>query len=270
MYKDSIKFIKDKIERKPEIGIVLGSGLGNFVEQLENKIELPYHEIPGFAASTVVGHKGQLVFGTINDINVVAMQGRMHYYEGHDIKDVVFPIRILALLGIEILLITNAAGGVNTDFSPGDIMIIKDHINFAGINPLRGPNNEDFGPRFPDMSYTYDRDLMEIAEETADELDFSLQKGCYMWFSGPTYETPAEVNMARILGADAVGMSTVPEAIVARHMGLKLLGLSCITNMAAGILDEPLNHSDVIKVSAQINEKFKELVTEIIRKAGAK
>lgn len=259
----SIEYIKKLIDKKPEIGIVLGSGLGDFGETIEEKIIIPYKDIPEFPVSTVVGHEGSLIFGKVSGKYVVAMQGRIHFYEGQGINSVVYPIKVLSELGISKLIVTNACGGVNTAFKPGDLMIIKDHINFSGQNPLIGPNEEQ-GPRFPDMSYAYSKELINTTKKVAAELDIKLQEGVYMYFTGPTYETPAEVRLARILGADAVGMSTVPEVIVANHRGIEVLGISCVTNMAAGILDQPLNHEEVIEVSNIIKEDFKRLVQSII------
>ncbi|WP_288961627.1 purine-nucleoside phosphorylase [uncultured Peptoniphilus sp.] len=260
----SIDYIKGKIKNQPEIGIVLGSGLGDFADAIEDKIEIPYTEIPGFPVSTVKGHDGKLIFGKINSKEVCVMKGRIHYYEGYDIKEVVYPIEVLAGLGIKTLILTNAAGGVNTDFEPADLMIINDHINLMGKNPLIGPNDEDLGPRFPDMTDLYNKDLIEVAEKSAKKLGIDIKEGVYMYFTGPSYETAAEVRMARILGADAVGMSTVPEAIIARHRGLKILGISTITNMSTGILDTPLDHTEVVEVGQEVAGKFKELLKEII------
>lgn len=260
----SINYIKEKIKNEPEIGIVLGSGLGDFADTIEDKIEIPYKEIPGFPVSTVKGHDGKLIFGKIASKNICVMKGRIHYYEGYDIKEVVYPIEVLAALGIKTIILTNAAGGVNTDFEPADLMIISDHINLMGKNPLIGPNDEKIGPRFPDMTDLYSKELVEVAENSAKKLDINIKKGVYMYFTGPSYETAAEVRMARNLGADAVGMSTVPEAIVARHRGLKILGISTITNMSTGILDTPLDHTEVVEVGKEVAGKFKELLREII------
>lgn len=260
----SIDYIKEKIKNQPEIGIVLGSGLGDFADAIEDKIEIPYTEIPGFPVSTVKGHDGKLIFGHINSKEVCVMKGRIHYYEGYDIKEVVYPIEVLAGLGIKTIILTNAAGGVNTDFEPADLMIITDHINLMGKNPLIGPNDENLGPRFPDMTDLYNKELVEVAENSAKKLGIDIKEGVYMYFTGPSYETAAEVRMARILGADAVGMSTVPEAIIARHRGLKILGISTITNMSTGILDTPLDHTEVVEVGKEVAGKFKELLKEII------
>lgn len=260
------EYILSKIKNKPEIGIILGSGLGNLASQINDPIEINYKDIPDFPTSSVKGHSGKLIFGKLSGKNLVAMQGRIHYYEGQGIDKTVFPAKILCQLGIKYLIVTNACGGVNTSFTPGDLMIIKDHINFTGVNPLIGPNDDTIGPRFPDQSFTYNKELRDIAKNVAKELNFELKEGVYMWFTGPVYETPAEVRMARIMGADAVGMSTVPEVIVANHRGVKILGISAITNMAAGILDKPLNHEEVIDVSSKIQDKFENLVKKIIEK----
>ncbi len=260
------EYILSRIKNKPEIGIILGSGLGNLASQINDPIEINYKDIPDFPTSSVKGHSGKLIFGKLSGKNLVAMQGRIHYYEGQGIDKTVFPTKILCQLGIKYLIVTNACGGVNTSFTPGDLMIIKDHINFTGVNPLIGPNDDTIGPRFPDQSFTYNKELRDIAKNVAKELNFELKEGVYMWFTGPVYETPAEVRMARIMGADAVGMSTVPEVIVANHRGVKILGISAITNMAAGILDKPLNHEEVIDVSSKIQDKFENLVKKIIEK----
>jgi len=266
--KNSSDYINSKISElglKPEIGIILGSGLGETAEEI-NGISVPYSEIPGFKSSGVHGHAGKLVIGELNSKTVVAMQGRLHYYEGNTIQEVVYPVRIMKLLGITKLIVTNAAGCVNTGFNPGDLMIIEDHLNLLGNNPLIGKNHDEFGPRFLDMSYAYDKDFITLAENTAKELNIKTQKGVYAAMTGPTYETPAEVRMLRTLGADAVGMSTVPEVITANHMGIKVLGISCITNMAAGILDQPLNHEEVIETANKVKNDFKNLVKAIIKK----
>jgi purine-nucleoside phosphorylase len=264
--KNSLDYINSKITSlgcKPDIGIILGSGLGEIADEIKG-IDISYSEIPGFKSSGVHGHAGKLVIGELNSKPVVAMQGRLHYYEGNTIQEVVYPVRIMKLLGIKNLIVTNAAGGVNTSFTPGDLMIIADHLNLLGNNPLIGKNNDEFGPRFLDMSYAYDKSLMNLAEKTAKELNIKTQKGVYAAMTGPTYETPTEVKMLRTLGADAVGMSTVPEVIVANHMGVKVLGISCITNMAAGILDQPLNHEEVIDTANKVKQDFKNLVKAVI------
>jgi purine-nucleoside phosphorylase len=233
-------FINSRFQDTPEIGLILGSGLGVLADEIENPVRIPYSDIPEFPVSTVEGHAGQLVLGDLAGKKVVAMQGRFHFYEGYSMEKVTFPVRVMKLLGIEKLIVTNAAGGVNEEFEPGDLMIITDHINYTGTNPLIGANDERFGPRFPDMSEAYNKELNAKATKIATDLGILVKEGVYVGFSGPTYETPAEIRFARNMGGDAVGMSTVPEVIVARHSGIKVLGISCITNMASGILDQPL------------------------------
>lgn len=262
--KESTNYIKGKVKNLPTVGLILGSGLGSLGEKIENPVVIEYKDIPNFPISTVEGHKGQLIIGNLGDKNVIAMQGRFHYYEGYPLKEVVFPVRVMIGLGIENLIVTNAAGGVNESFSPGDLMIIKDHINFTGQNPLIGTNFNELGPRFVDMTRAYNEKLINIAKKTGEDLNIPLKEGIYMWFTGPTYETPAEVRLAGILGASAVGMSTVPEVIIASHAGIKVLGISCITNMAAGILDKPLNHDEVIETSLKVKKKFEKLIIEIL------
>jgi purine-nucleoside phosphorylase len=253
------------IQNKPHIAVVLGSGLGNLSDSISNKIEIPYGEIPNFPSTTVPGHDGRLIFGELGGRNIVAMKGRFHYYEGWGMDEVVFPLRIFRLLGVENLLLTNAAGGINTQFRPGDLMLIKDHIGFLAENPLRGANVEEFGPRFPDMSQIYDKELLDISTECALKLHIEIRRGIYAYAKGPSFETPAEIRVFHAFGADAVGMSTVPEAITARHMNMKVLGISCITNMAAGVLHQTLNHEEVIETGKRVSEKFSKLVTEIVK-----
>lgn len=260
----SVNFISSKIKGSPKIGLILGSGLGSLADEIQNPVKIKYEEIPHFPKSTVEGHEGQLVIGKLGEKIVIAMQGRFHFYEGYDLKEVTFPIRVMIRLGIEGLLVTNAAGGVNTDFNPGDLMIITDHINFTGSNPLIGENLDNLGPRFVDLTMAYDKEYIDIAKQAGEKQGLNLKSGVYMWFIGPTYETPQEVNMARILGADAVGMSTVPEVIVANHEGIKVLGISCITNMASGILDQPLNHEEVVETSMRVKDDFQKLILEIL------
>ena len=258
-------FIKGKIgDFKPEIGIILGSGLGELADEYCD-IAIPYSEIPGFEASTVSGHKSRLVFANINGKKVVMMQGRFHFYEGHSIQKVVFPVKVMKKLGVKTLIVTNAAGGVNPDFKPADLMIITDHINHMGVNPLIGPNDSDMGERFPDMSEVYTKKYVKLAENIGKKLGIKLQKGVYIALTGPSYETPAEVRMARIIGADAVGMSTVPEAITASWAGMNVIGLSCICNSAAGVSTVGLSHADVIKAAGEAKDKFIKLVKEIIK-----
>jgi purine-nucleoside phosphorylase len=246
------------------VALVLGSGLGAFADDLQDSIAIPYDEIPGFARSTVEGHAGRLVLGRVGTVSLAAMQGRFHYYEGYALEEVVFPIRVLGLLGIKSLVLTNAAGGINVAFEQGSLMVISDHLNLMGVNPLRGKNDERFGTRFPDMSEVYARDYQEIAVEEGRGMNIELRRGIYAALSGPSYETPAEIRMMRTLGADAVGMSTVPEAIIARQMSIKILGLSCITNMAAGVFDQPINHEEVIETGVRVHETFKELLRRVI------
>ena len=263
---ETSKFINGKISVKPDVGIILGSGLGPLADELEEAVRVKYSDIPNFPVSTVRGHKGQLVIGKLKGKNIIAMQGRFHYYEGYSLEEVTFPVRIFKELGVKNLIVTNAAGGVNEDFEPGDLMVITDHINFAFDNPLMGRNFEELGPRFPDMSSAYYDELVNKALSVGEALDINLKKGCYMFMSGPSYESSAEIRMARFLGADAVGMSTVPEVIVAKHGGMNVLGISCITNMAAGILDQPLDHKEVIETSEMAKERFITLVKETINK----
>lgn len=266
---DSIReasgYIKNKISKTPRIGLILGSGLGVLGKEIENAVIINYNEIPNFPTSTVKGHAGRLVIGELEGNNVVAMEGRFHYYEGYTMKEVTFPVRVMKDLGIDTLFVTNAAGGVNLNYSPGDLMLITDHINFGFDNPLIGFNDNNLGPRFPDTSTVYDQGLQGIVKEVAQREKIDLKEGVYMMFTGPTYETPAEVKMARFLGADAVGMSTVPEVIVAAHAGLKVLGISCITNMAAGILAQPLNHEEVVDTANQVKELFITLVRKSLK-----
>lgn len=262
--KESVDYIKSKYNVKPSIGLILGSGLGSLGERIEDPIIIDYKDIPNFPISTVEGHKGQLILGLLGGKNVVAMQGRFHYYEGYSLNEVVFPVRVMIGLGIKNLIVTNAAGGVNEKLLPGDLMIIKDHINFTGQNPLIGKNYKELGPRFVDMTQSYDKNLIDLTVKVGEKLNISLQEGVYMWLTGPTYETPAEIKLARVLGASAVGMSTVPEVIAASHQGIKVLGISCITNMAAGILDKPLNHEEVIETSLKVKEKFEKLVIGVL------
>ncbi|GFN35425.1 purine-nucleoside phosphorylase [Tepidimicrobium xylanilyticum] len=261
---NSINFIKERTNIVPTIGIIFGSGLGDLGDKIKNSHIIKYEEIPNFPKSTVEGHKGQLILGQLGNKNVVAMQGRFHYYEGYPLKDVVFPVRVMIGLGIETLIVTNAAGGVDENFTPGDLMIINDHINITGKNPLVGPNLDELGPRFLDMTRAYDNELIKLAKNVGKDIGIDLKEGVYMWFTGPSYETPAEVRLARILGASAVGMSTVPEVIVAVHQGIKVLGISCITNMAAGILDQPLSHEEVIETSLKVKGKFEKLIVGIL------
>ena len=251
---------------KADIGVILGSGLGDYAEALEDAVKLPYSEIPGFPRSTVAGHAGMWCCGTLHGKRVVMMQGRFHYYEGYGMKDVTLPVRVMQKIGVKTLIVTNAAGGVNLGYHPGELMVIGDMFSMTAQNPLIGPNLDVFGPRFPDMSCAFDKELRALAHECANEQGFALREGVYAQMTGPTYETPAEIRMLRTLGADAVGMSTVPEVIVARHGGMRVLGISCITNMAAGILDQPLNHAEVTDTANRVKGQFRSLLDGIIEK----
>lgn len=256
---ETTAFLKEKGIGAVDFGLILGSGLGELADEIEEAIAIPFSEVPHFSVSTVVGHAGKLVYGTLSGKKVLAMQGRFHYYEGHSMQTVTYPVRMMAALGIHSIVVTNAAGGVNTSFEPGNLMLITDHINFTGDNPLIGENAEDMGPRFPDMSQSYTKEYQEKAEKIAADQGLALKKGVYMGFSGPTYETPAEIHMARTIGADAVGMSTVAEVIVAVHSGMKVLGVSCITNLAAG-MQSSLNHEEVVETTERVKEQFKQLI----------
>lgn len=262
--KASAEFILSKTKHKIEIGLILGSGLGSLADTIEDAEYYNYSDIPNFPTSTVEGHAGRLVIGKLGSKQVVAMQGRFHYYEGYSMEKITFPIRVMKLLGVSKLIVTNAAGAVNTKFNAGDLMVITDHINLSGSNPLFGPNMDEFGPRFPDMSQAYNLELRNKVLSAGKELRLDLREGVYAMFSGPTYETPSEVKMAGILGGDAVGMSTVPEIIVANHCGIKTVGISCLTNMAAGILDQPLNHEEVIETSNRVKNDFIKLMNKVI------
>lgn len=258
------KSVKEKISFEPKIGLILGSGLGDYGDQIDIVETLNYSEIEGFPSSTVVGHKGRFVFGYVDKVPVVIMQGRVHYYEGYPMTDVVLPIRLMGLLGVETVLLTNAAGGVNVDFHPGDFMLITDHITTMIPSPLIGENMEDLGPRFPDMSEVYDGELNRRILDAAKSLNIDLKQGVYMQFTGPAYETPVEIRMCRALGGDAAGMSTACEAVAAHHMGLKVCGISCITNLAAGMSKEKLSHTEVQETADRVAEEFKKLVTKVV------
>ena len=256
---------RNKVDFKPEIALVLGSGLGDFADGIEVVCELDYHEIEGVPVSTVPGHQGKYIFGYVGDVPVVCMQGRVHYYEGYDISDVVLPIRLMKLMGAKVLFLTNAGGGVNYDFRPGDFMLIKDQISSFVPSPLIGENIDELGARFPDMSEIYDISLRKVIKKTAAELDIDLKEGTYLQFTGPAYETPAEIRMARVLGADAVGMSTACEAVAANHMGMMICGISCISNLASGMSVAPLSHKEVQETADSVSGDFKKLVTESIK-----
>ncbi len=264
------EFIESAAGDIPGIGIVLGSGLGKFAELLENRITIPYSEIPGFKKVSVKGHKGNLVKGSSKGVPVIVLQGRYHFYEGHDIKDVVFPVRVLCRMGVKQIILTNAAGGINREFKPGDLMIIEDHINLMGVNPLHGENDERLGPRFPDMSEVYNKRTAGIISEAGNQLGISLKGGVYAGLRGPSYETPAEIKMLASIGADSVGMSTVPESIAARHMGVLVNGISCITNYAAGITDSPLDHKEVTETAERVHSDFIRLIEKVISGVNSK
>lgn len=250
----------------PDVAIVLGSGLGDFADGLHDARTTPYGEIPHWPASAVIGHAGKLVVGTLRGKKVAALSGRAHYYEGHDLRTVTFGTRVLGVLGVKTIILTNAAGGINTDFKPGTLMVIDDHINLLGSSPLIGPNEDRFGPRFPDMTEVYSKRLRKIADEAARAAGVPVAHGVYVALHGPSYETPAEIRFLRTIGADAVGMSTVPEALVARHMGMEVLGISCITNPAAGVLPEPLRHDEVMEVARRVKGEFSTLLEGIVER----
>lgn len=264
--REATEYLRKKIDFSPKIGLILGSGWGDFAETMQGALRIPYGEVPGFHTSTVPGHAGEWAFGELSGQKTAMMVGRLHYYEGHWLKDITLPVRVMKQLGVETLIVTNAAGGVNTGFEVGDLMLITDHINMTGVNPLFGPNLDEFGPRFPDMSKAYDPDLMAMAKAVARDQGLNIREGVYAQMTGPSFETPAEIRMLRVLGADAVGMSTVPEVIAARHSGIKVLGVSCITNMAAGVLDQPLSHEEVMEVSNRVKGGFRKFLSEVVRR----
>jgi purine-nucleoside phosphorylase len=259
-------WLREKEIGAPALGIVLGSGLGDFTSRLSEGLSIPYADIPGWPPSAVVGHAGRLVAGTLAGRRVLALSGRAHVYEGHDYQTVAFPTRVLGALGVRVLVLTNAAGGIDPRLTPGTLMLIEDHINLMGGNPLTGPNDDRFGSRFPDMTEVYSRRLRGIAQAAADARGITLAGGVYVALHGPSYETPAEIRYLRAIGADAVGMSTVPEAIVGRHMGMEVLGISCITNAAAGVLPSPLDHGEVMAVAARVRGEFGSLLEGIIER----
>ena len=259
---ESVKYIRNIVDERPSIAIVLGSGLGSLAYEIQNPIEIPYCDIPNFVTSTVPGHEGKLIFGKLFGKNVVAMQGRVHYYEGYSMQEITMPIRAFALLGVETLIVTNAAGGINTRFKTGDLMVITDHINLSGNSPLRGPNAEILGPRFPAMKHVYTPELIEVIKKVAVELKINIQEGVYAFMPGPQYETDAEIKMLNTLGASAVGMSTVPEVICASHSGMKVLGVSCITNLA--FEDSNPSHNEVIEEASKVEQNFVSLILDTI------
>ncbi|MBB6730460.1 purine-nucleoside phosphorylase [Cohnella zeiphila] len=263
---EAAAYIASLTPLQPELGLILGSGLGVIGDEMEEAVTIPYADIPHFPVSTVEGHAGELVVGRLQGRVVALMRGRFHMYEGYEPERTALPVRVMKQLGAKALLVTNAAGGINLDFASGNLMLISDHINLTGRNPLVGPNDNALGVRFPDMSEAYSRRLRQVAKETAAELGVPLQEGVYVGLLGPSYETPAEIRMLRALGADAVGMSTVPEVIVARHSGMEVVGISCITNMASGILDQPLSHEEVMETTERVKSQFVSLVLALLPK----
>ena len=261
---EAVSAVRDRAGAVPDVAVVLGSGLGDFANRLRDGVTVPYGDLPHWPASKVIGHEGKLVIGTLGGKRVAALSGRAHFYEGHDLRTVTFAARAIARLGVKALILTNAAGGINADLKPGTLMVMDDHINLLGSNPLVGPNEEAFGARFPDMTEVYSKRLRGLADTVAREQGLKVGHGVYVAVHGPSYETPAEIRFLRAIGADAVGMSTVPEAIVARHMGVEVLGLSCITNAAAGVLPQPLNHDEVMEVARQVRDAFAGLLEGII------
>ena len=263
---ESVDYIKEKIGKIPKIAIVLGSGLGSLANDIKDKIIIDYKDIPNFPVSTVPGHKGELIYGKLEGKDIIAMNGRFHYYEGYDLFKVTYPIRIFKLLGVETIVLTNAAGGINTSFKKGDLMIINDQLSFFAESVLKGPNMDEFGERFIDMSNLYNKEYREILKDVMINILGNYKEGVYAYMKGPTYETPAEIRALRIMGADAVGMSTVPEAVVAHHSSIKVVGISCITNMAAGVTNELLTHEDVKKTALKTEENFKKVIKEFIKR----
>ena len=260
--------VKSKVKFQPEVALILGSGLGDYAKEMQVEESIEYSEIEGFPVSTVAGHQGRFLFGYVEGVPVVAMQGRVHFYEGYPMSDVVLPVRLMGLLGAKTVILTNAAGGVNFNFQPGDLMMITDQITTAVPSPLIGANLDELGPRFPDMSQIYDSDLRDIIKECAAKRGIKVQEGVYVQFTGPAYESPQEVKMSRILGGDAVGMSTACEAVAANHMGMKICGISCVSNLACGMSDQPLSHKEVQEVADRVAPLFKQLVTDSITAFG--
>jgi purine-nucleoside phosphorylase len=263
------KFIRSKTKLRPKIALVLGSGLGAFADELDGATRIPYERIPHFPRSTAVGHAGRLVVGKVGDVPVAAMQGRVHFYEGYSLKDIIFPMRVFARLGIRAAILTNAAGGINLGFKQGALVVMSDHINLQNSNPLIGPNDERFGTRFPDMTHAYEKNYRAATLDEARRLGVEVFEGVYAALPGPSYETPAEIRYLRAIGADVVGMSTVPEVIAARHMGIRVLGISCVTNMAAGILDRPLDHREVLATGERVKGNFIALLRAVLPRIAA-
>jgi purine-nucleoside phosphorylase len=262
-------FIFSRTSLRPEIALVLGSGLGAFADEFSDAVKIPYAEIPHFPRSTAIGHAGNLVIGSVDSISVAGMQGRVHLYEGYSVKDVSFPVRVFARMGVKAVILTNAAGGIKQEFTQGRLVVIRDHINLQGVNPLSGPNDERFGPRFPDMTVAYDRRFREITVGEGNRLGIGMYEGVYAALAGPSYESPAEIRYLRAIGADLVGMSTVPEVIAARHSGIRVLGISCVTNAAAGILDQPLNHLEVLETAERVKGQFIAVLRAVIPRMTA-
>jgi purine-nucleoside phosphorylase len=267
-FAETVEFLRERIPVPPVVGVILGSGLGDFAAAVKDRLEIPYAQIPGFPASAVAGHAGTLVAGTLAGVPLVVLSGRIHYYEGHPMSAVVTPARVLGLLGCRDVVVTNAAGGIDRTLSPGDLMLISDHVNLFGTNPLIGSNDETFGARFPDMSDAYRGDLRRLAKAVARRVRVPLKEGVYLGVAGPSYETPAEIRAFRMLGAHAVGMSTVPEVIALAHMGVGVLGVSCITNMAAGVLKQPLRHGEVLETTRRVRDRFVKLLTALVAAMG--
>jgi len=261
---EAVEYINERIPTIPQTALILGSGLGALVESMEDRIDMEYSLIPGWPISTAPGHAGNLVYGKIDGISVLVMQGRIHPYEGYDMEKLTFPVRVLGELGLERLIVTNASGGINYGYNPGDLVLIYDHINFQGRNPLTGPNVSQWGPRFPDMTYAYDPELMGLASQAASKAGIQLKKGVYIAFSGPSYETPAEIRMARMMGADLAGMSTVPEVIIANHMGIKVCAISCVANYAAGMTANRLSEKEVLYEMAKASNNLISLLKEFL------
>jgi purine-nucleoside phosphorylase len=261
-------FVRSRSDLKPAIGLVLGSGLGAFAKSLDGAAAIPFGEIPHFPTSTAIGHRGELVVGRSHGVPLAVMAGRVHLYEGYSAEQVAFPVRVLGRLGVKTLILTNAAGSVNVNYKPGELVVLEDHINLTGRNPLIGPNPDELGPRFPDMTDVYDPALREIAEKACWKAGVAVRKGVYLGLTGPTYETPAEIRMARTLGADVVGMSTVLEAVAARHMGIRCLGISCVTNMAAGVLKKKIDHQEVLDVGERVKQGLLEVLGRIVQDAA--
>jgi purine-nucleoside phosphorylase len=263
------RFILAKTKLRPKIALVLGSGLGAFANEFTKASKIPYAKIPHFPRSTAIGHAGQLVLGSVDGIAVAGMQGRVHLYEGYSAKDVAFPVRVFARMGVRAVILTNAAGGIRREFTQGRLVVLSDHINLQGANPLSGPNDEMFGPRFPDMTIAYDKQFREIARAQGSALEVELGEGVYAALAGPNYETPAEISFLRTIGADLVGMSTVPEVLAARHSGIRVLGISCVTNAAAGVLDQPLDHNEVLRTGERVKDQFIALLRGILPRIAA-